>query len=151
MTVGGIIRSEKGEWIVGNTKFIGCGNLFLVKAWSLFIGLQIEINLGTSKLEAETKSQIFFNLMSNPISDQHTIFIIISNCRLLTSRFEEYQIAEDQQKTKLLHRHFSKESKNKCKPHKDLCRPTTFCSNGVSQRSWQYLVMLYCSASLLKS
>lgn len=101
---------------------------------------------GTSKLEAKTNSQILFNLMTNPISDQHPLFVIIPNCRLFNIQIWGVPTAKDQQKTKLLHINFSKESKNKCKPQKNLCIPPTFCSDGVSDRSCQYLVML-CSAS----
>lgn len=52
MMVGCIIRSDKGEWILGTTKYIGLGNPLLGEAWALYIGLQTVINLGITKVEA---------------------------------------------------------------------------------------------------
>lgn len=45
LVAGGVIRTDKGEWVIGFAKFIGLRTIEMVEAWSLQIGLQIAISL----------------------------------------------------------------------------------------------------------
>lgn len=41
IAAGGIVRSDRGTWVIGFTKFIGIGEIIMAEAWTVYIGLQI--------------------------------------------------------------------------------------------------------------
>lgn len=51
LAAGGIIWSEKGEWTLGYTNFVGIGTPLLAEAWALYLGLKFTINIGIKIVE----------------------------------------------------------------------------------------------------
>lgn len=41
IAIGGVIRTDNGQWYLGFEKFIGLGEVDLAEAWALQIGLEI--------------------------------------------------------------------------------------------------------------
>lgn len=97
------------------------------EAWSLFVGLQIATNLRICKLVTETDCQELFNLMTNAIYDQHPLFVIISNCRLLiTSMFEGFQLRKINRKQNSCADILAKEAREDARPTRTYAIPPRF-------------------------
>lgn len=63
MGEGGIIRDNKGTWIVGFTKFMGKGSIVLAKMWALFLGIKTASSLGRKNIEIETDAFVASDLL----------------------------------------------------------------------------------------
>lgn len=65
IAAGRVIRTNKEEWLIGFTKYIGIGTQLLAEAWVLLIGIEIAINIGIKRLKIETDCQESYCLLNN--------------------------------------------------------------------------------------
>lgn len=92
MGIRGVIRNHRVIWVLGFTKYIGAAPPILVEAWALFEGLQIATQLDIDIIKVETDCQTLVHIMTNQFSNKHPMFVIITNCMHLTSKFVEFSL-----------------------------------------------------------
>lgn len=83
LVVGGVIRTDLGQWFTGFAKFIGRGTIVLVEAWALQIGLQISSSLNIRKIEIELDCYKVYILLAQNDTTTHPLANILYNCKQL--------------------------------------------------------------------
>lgn len=80
---GGLIRNEKGEWIVGFARKIGVTNNFVAELWGLRDGLIQCLTLSLLAVEIEIDAKAKVELLANTSYYNHAISPLVDDCRSL--------------------------------------------------------------------
>lgn len=128
IAIGGVVRNDKAEWIIGFTKFIGTGSLLLAKAWALQTGLQIAFDIGIENLEIEIDCQDLFSLMSDDISNLHPLSNIVLNYRFLISKFDNAKLLKIKRNQNLYSDKLAKHATTHGRSAKTFSVSSPFCS-----------------------
>ncbi|KAE8701760.1 hypothetical protein F3Y22_tig00110505pilonHSYRG00083 [Hibiscus syriacus] len=83
-SVGGLIRNNAGDWIVGFKKSVGVTASLQAELWGIFEGLNFAWTCGIERLQRQTDCAEAFNLISSPLAPSSSIGLVRSIARLMT-------------------------------------------------------------------
>ena len=84
---GGIIRDERGQWIMGFSRRIGVANSFTAELWGLCDGLQLCCYRDFDSLEVEINAKAILDALLNPEYVNNIVSPLLDDCRMLATRF----------------------------------------------------------------
>ena len=89
---GGLIRDDRGNWIVGYSRKIGKTNSFLAKTWALRDGLLLcnQLNLNADMVELNAKALV--DALKNPSYANTIVSSLFDDCRRLATQIPHLSI-----------------------------------------------------------
>lgn len=88
---GGLIRNEKGWWVVGFASKIGITSSFLVELWALRDGLNLCVSRGIAAIEVELDAKFIVDAVSNPKYSNIFASVLMDDCRHLVKQIPQTQ------------------------------------------------------------
>ena len=82
-SVGGVIRGEEGEWVIGFSENLGQCSVVKAELRALLRGLKIAKGIPIHKLWVQSDSNAVVGKLNNPISCHAEFSPLIDQCRLL--------------------------------------------------------------------
>ncbi|KAF7821450.1 ribonuclease H [Senna tora] len=83
----GVIRDSNGNWLAGFSRSLGRGNSLLAELWGFKTGLQLAWNRGFQNIVLEGDCKMAIDLISRDQDTAYPLFLIISEIRVLMSKF----------------------------------------------------------------
>lgn len=83
---GGVIRDDRGNWVVGFSRKIGKTNSFVAEIWALRDGLFLCNQMNLSALIIELDAKALVDALNNPSYANSVISPLFDDCRQLASR-----------------------------------------------------------------
>ena len=89
---GGLIRDDRGNWIMGFTRKISKANSFLAETWALRDGLLLcnQLNLNAIMVELDAKALV--NALKNPSYANTIVSSLFDDCRQLATQIPHLSI-----------------------------------------------------------
>ena len=89
---GGLIRDDRGNWIMGFTRKIGKTNSFLAETWALRDGLLLcnQLNLNVVMVELDAKALV--DTLKNPSYANTIVSSLFDDCRCLAAQIPQLSI-----------------------------------------------------------
>ncbi|KAK2638983.1 hypothetical protein Ddye_026778 [Dipteronia dyeriana] len=81
ISIGGVLRNHKKEWINGFVMNTGAGNVPKAEFWALFDGLSI-----FRRVAVESDFMSVMQLIAQNSNTNHPLFSLIQSCKMLTAR-----------------------------------------------------------------
>ena len=102
---GGLIRDDRGNWVMGFSRKIGRADSFVAEIWALRDGLQLcrHLNIGAVVIELDAKSLV--EVLNNSSYCNNVISPLLDDCKLLIDQFPQVRVV-----------HIFREA-NKCADH----------------------------------
>lgn len=88
---GGLIRNEKGGWVVGFASKIGITSSFLAELWALRDGLNLCVSRGIAAIEVELDAKFIVDAVSNPKYSNIFASVLMDDCRHLVKQIPQTQ------------------------------------------------------------
>lgn len=82
---GGVVRDDRGNWVVGFFRKIGKTNNFAVEIWALHDGLYLCNQMNLASIIVELDSKALVDALNNPSYANSMISPLFDDCRLLAS------------------------------------------------------------------
>ena len=83
---GGLIRDDRGNWVVGFTRKLGKINSFTAETWVLCDGLLVCYQLKLPVVIVELDAKALVDALSNPSYSNSVISPLFDDCKLLASQ-----------------------------------------------------------------
>ena len=89
---GGLMRDDRGNWIMGFTRKIGKTNSFLAETWALRDGLLLcnQLNLNVVMVELDAKALV--DTLKNPSYANTIVSSLFDDCRCLAAQIPQLSI-----------------------------------------------------------
>ena len=89
---GGLIRNDRGEWMGGFSRSLGCSNNFIAELWALRDDLTLcnEMHLNAVDIQLDAKASVQF--LSNPSNANICAMPLLDDCRQLISQIAQVWI-----------------------------------------------------------
>ena len=84
---GGIVRDEKGNWVIGFARNIGRASSFTAELWPLRDGFSICLARNFLTLEVEMDAKILVDMLTDTNNVNIAICPLVDDCRHLASQF----------------------------------------------------------------
>ena len=81
----GLIRNERGEWLGGFSRSVGCADSFMAELWGLRDGLTLYIDLHLTTMDVQLDAKAVVQLLSNSSSANFCAMPLLNDCRNLVS------------------------------------------------------------------
>ena len=78
---GGVIRNDRGEWVIGFSAYLGHCSALTAELKALQRGLSIARQLGITKLEIRVDSKILVDLMTGQRNEQPQYYFLVRQCK----------------------------------------------------------------------
>lgn len=89
ISIGGILRSDLGIWMLGFGKYIGCGIPLLAEAWALLLDSTLLYTSTSGKLRLSlTLRNFMIQLVTGLEPSSHHLQSLIDDCRCLIYKFD---------------------------------------------------------------
>lgn len=98
----------------------------MAEAWALYLGLNFALSVGIKKVEIELDCQELNRILTIEITNTHPLFVIISDCKHLISKFEAVKIIKIRRERNKCADCLAKEAGKKCLPTKTFAAPPPF-------------------------
>ncbi|KAK9998044.1 hypothetical protein SO802_017647 [Lithocarpus litseifolius] len=83
---GGVLRDERGDWVIGFARNIGRASSFTAELWALRDGLSICLVENFLKVEVEMDAKILVNMLTDSSNVNVAICPLVDDCRHLASQ-----------------------------------------------------------------
>ncbi|KAK8601216.1 hypothetical protein V6N12_051057 [Hibiscus sabdariffa] len=80
--IGGLVRSNDGDWIVGFVKVIGRSDVLQAELWALFEGMSLAWEYGFHRLLVRSDSKQAMELVNSPLSGSSVLSLVRAIHRL---------------------------------------------------------------------
>lgn len=84
---GGIVRDERGNWVIGFARNIGRASSFTAELWPLRDGFSICLARNFLTLEVEMDAKILVDMLTDTNNVNIAICPLVDDCRHLASQF----------------------------------------------------------------
>ena len=89
---GGLIRDDRGSWVVGFSRRLGKANSLVAELWALRDGLLLCLQLNTPEIVIELDAKVIVEALNNPSFTNTVISPLIDDCKLLVSQMPHARI-----------------------------------------------------------
>ena len=89
---GGLIRDDRGNWIVGYSRKIGKTNSFLAETWALRDGLLLCIQLNLNAIMVELDAKALVDALKNPSYANTIVSSLFNDCKRLAAQIPQLSI-----------------------------------------------------------
>lgn len=81
LTSGGILRDERGNWVIGFSRKTGRSSSYLAELWTIRDGLNICLSKNFLDVEVELDAKIIVNALTNPHLPNSSQFPLMDDCK----------------------------------------------------------------------
>ena len=89
----GLIRNERGKWLGGFSRSVGCADSFMAELWGLRDGLTLCIDLHLTAMDVQLDAKAVVQLLSNSSSANFCAVPLLDDCRNLVSQIGQVRIS----------------------------------------------------------
>ena len=84
---GGLIRNDKGNWLMGFSRNIGQANSFMAECWALRDGLMLCLQLNLQNIVIKLDASALVDALNSPTYANVVVSPLFDNCSQLVARF----------------------------------------------------------------
>lgn len=89
---GGVIRDDKGDWIIGFSMSIGCCSVEEAEAWAVYKGLILARDKRKERIIVRSDSSFIINILNRSHAESYQctkVTNVLDNCRRIIGNFSE--------------------------------------------------------------